>query len=533
MPLDARARLFEMHAIERLSACDASLFPDPAVAADRLGWIGSGARALHDAPELASIGALVSPGITDVVVLGMGGSSLAALVLSRTFGSAPGAPVVHVLDTTSPRQTTSLIDTLSPASTLVIVASKSGTTAEPLAQLELFRPWLVEALGDAAGSHLVATTDPGSPLEALALEAGFARVVHTPSDVGGRYASLTPFALLPAALAGIDIERLASTADAFEDACRVPSDDNPALALAGWMGDAYAAGRDKLTVICSSAMAAFGLWVEQLVAESTGKNGAGILPVLEDAPGLPAAHSTDRMTFVLRLEGDVDIAGMEERLPAGEPVFEVVVDDPYALAAEFVHWMWAVALFSALEGIEPFDQPDVESAKSATRALLASPVDATRVGPLSSLEIPTGDLASSVRALTRSAAENGYVAVLAYLPEDEELLGPLRAQCARLSALHRIPFTLQLGPRYLHSTGQYFKGGPRNGSYLIVSAGHCDSAQGPLLGLARLNAAQAAGDASALLAQARPRPVLSVVLDGETAGDLAPLIDALQKAGLD
>jgi glucose-6-phosphate isomerase len=488
---------------------------------------------MRDAPSLANAAALISSGTTDVVLLGMGGSSLAALVLSRTFGSAPDAPVVHVLDTTSPRQTTTLIDSLVPATTLVIVASKSGTTAEPLAQLEVFRPWLTAALGDAAGAHLVAITDPGSPLERLAHEEGFARVVHTPPDVGGRYAALTPFALLPAALAGIDIGRLASTAAAFEDACRVPSDDNPALALAGWMADAYAAGRDKLTVVCSPAMSAFGLWVEQLVAESTGKHGAGILPVLEDATDLAAAHSADRMTFVLRDASDERLAGLDARLPAGEPVFEVVVDDPYALAAEFVHWMWAVALFSALEGIEPFDQPDVESAKSATRTLLASGLDATPAGSLSTPEFAAGDLVSRVRALTCSAAGNGFVAVLAYLPEDDDLLRPLRAQCARLSALRRMPFTLQLGPRYLHSTGQYFKGGPRNGSYVVVSAGHCDSLRGPLLELARLNAAQAAGDASALLAHPRPRPVLSVVLDGETGADLAPLIDALEKAGLD
>lgn len=532
--MDARTRLVEMHAVERLAARDASLFADPAIAADRLGWVGAGAHAMESAPRLAALAAeLTRDGITDVVILGMGGSSLAALVLSRAIGSAPGAPEIHVLDTTSPRQTTALIDALTPATTLVIVASKSGTTAEPLAQLAIFRPWLTAALGGDAGAHLAAITDPGSPLEALAREEGFACVVHTPTDVGGRYSALTPFGLLPAALAGIGVERLAATAAALEDACRIGRDDNPALALAAWMADAYSAGRDKLTVVCSASLSSFGLWVEQLVAESTGKCGAGILPVLEDAPGLPAAHSTDRMTFVLREEGDEGLAGIESRLPAGEPVFEVVVDDPYAIAAEFVHWTWAVALFAALAGIEPFDQPDVEAAKAATRGLLANDIDAASADSLSTQEMSQGDLVERVRSLTRSAESNGFVAVLAYLPEDEELLGPLRAECARLSAIHRMPFTLQLGPRYLHSTGQYFKGGPRNGSFLIVTASRCDALTGPLLDLARLNAAQSAGDASALLAHPRPRPVLTVTLDCETAAGIAPLLDALGKAELE
>ena len=530
MPVDARARLVEMHAIERLGARDASLFADPALASQRLGWVGTGARAMQDVPALLKVAADLAPGITDVVILGMGGSSLAALVLARTIGSAPGAPAIHVLDTTSPGQTTTLLDALTPATTLVVVSSKSGTTAEPLAQLAVLRPWLAGALGDSANAHQLAITDPGSPLETLAGADRFARVVNAPPDVGGRYAALTPFALLPAALAGVDVERLASTAAAFENACLTARDDNPALALAAWMADAYDTGRDKLTVVCSPALAAFGLWVEQLVAESTGKRGAGLLPVLEESPGLSAAHSADRMTFVLRREDDEELAGIESRLPAGEPVFEVVVDDPYALAAEFVHWMWAVALFAAVEGIEPFDQPDVESAKTATRALLAKGPGAAGDGASSTPEMAQGDLASRVRALVRSVAGNGFVAVLAYLPEDDELLLPLRAECARLSEALKMPVTLQLGPRYLHSTGQYFKGGPRNGSYLIVTTGHCDGLVGPLLALADLKEAQAAGDAAALLAPARPRPVLTVSLKGETRDDLQPLLDALHEA---
>jgi hypothetical protein len=525
--VDARSRLIEMHAVERLAARDASLFADPELASRRLGWVDAGVRAVEAAPGLTSLASeLTAGGITDVVLLGMGGSSLAALVLSRTIGSAPGSPTLHVLDTTSPRQTTGLLDMLAPASTLVVVASKSGSTAEPLAQFEVFRTWLVADLGDAAGEHMAALTDPGSSLESLARAAGFAAVIGTPADVGGRFSALTPFGLMPTALTGIDAVRLAATASAFEDVCRAVSDDNPALALAAWMADSYASGRDKLTVVCSPALDAFGLWVEQLVAESTGKHDAGILPVIEESPGLPAAHSADRMTFVLREEGDDALAGFAGRLPAGEPVFEVVVDDAHMLAAEFVHWTWAVALFAALEAIEPFDQPDVEAAKAVTRSLLAGGAG-TGAGPALP-STPADEIESGIRALLAPIPDHGYLAVLAYLPEQDELLVPLRRACADLSVALRMPVTLELGPRYLHSTGQYFKGGPRNGACLIVTAHHCDALAGPLSDLARLNAAQAAGDASALRADGRP--TLTITLGGETLDDLRPLLDALTAA---
>jgi transaldolase/glucose-6-phosphate isomerase len=529
--VDARTRLTDMRAVERLAARDATLFADPAIASGRLGWVEASRRALAEAPGLVATAAeLTATGVTDVVVLGMGGSSLAALVLARDLGRAPGAPAVHVLDTSSPSQTGALLDSLDPASTLVIVSSKSGTSAEPLALLDVFAPWLETALGAAAGDRLVAITDPGSPLETLARERGFARVVHTPHDVGGRYAALTPFSLLPAALAGIDVARLAATAGTLEDACAVPSDANPALALAAWLGDAYGSGRDKLTVVCSPGLAAFGLWIEQLVAESTGKRGAGILPVLEAAPGLPAAHGADRMTFVLREADDEALAALPARLPDGEPVFEVVLDDPYSLAAEFVHWEWATALFCALEGIEPFDQPDVEDAKRATRAILSGgPASPAGEHP-SSPDPARRDLASSVRALARSAPSDGFVAVLAYLPEDERLLAPLREACAALSMGLRMPVVLQLGPRYLHSTGQYFKGGPRNGAYLIATSRHApDRAPSPgMRALSDLNDAQASGDASALLGLGLP--VLSVTLEDETPAGLGPLLASLGTA---
>jgi glucose-6-phosphate isomerase len=287
----SRTRLTQMHAVERLAAKDAALFFDRTIAADRLGWIDSPSSALEGAPALAGFAQeQAASGTADVVVLGMGGSSLAPLVLSRVFGHAAGRPALHVLDTTSPGQVSALLASLDPATTLVVVSSKSGTTVEPLSLAAIFHEWAEARLGAAAGQRFLAVTDSGSPLEDLASSKGFAKVFLAPADVGGRYSALTEFATVPAALSGVDVSRLASAAVATADACSVDVPDNPGAALAAWLADAYADERDKLTLVVSEQYAAFGLWLEQLVAESTGKRGAGLLPVLEDSPGDPAAH---------------------------------------------------------------------------------------------------------------------------------------------------------------------------------------------------------------------------------------------------
>ncbi|HEY5506203.1 MAG TPA: transaldolase, partial [Coriobacteriia bacterium] len=422
--MDSRDRLIGLHAVERLAARDASLFTDPELAADRLGWVGLPAQAEARAAEFGLIAeAAVADGITDVVLLGMGGSSLAPLVLTSSLPPSPGYPRLHVLDTTSPRRTIALLGELVPASTLVIVSSKSGNSVEPRTLAAIFGAWLAEALGGEAMAHMMAITDPGSPLATFAREQGFAATVLAPSDVGGRYSALSPFAMLPAALTGIDVASLAATAAVMEAACARPGEDNPALALASWLTDGLDAGRDKLHIVCSREIDCFGLWAEQLVAESTGKSGRGILPVLEAAPGLPASHGSDAMTFVLRLEGDTGLAPLADALPDGEPVFEVVVDDTYALAAEFVHWEWAVALLCAVSGIECFGQPDVEGSKARTLAILrhedplpTSAVLEGGIGLAASPGILAHDLAGAVAGLLARLPDRGYLALLAYLP---------------------------------------------------------------------------------------------------------------------
>lgn len=535
---DSRTRLIELRAAERLSARDASLFADPVIAADRLGWVGAPALAAAGAHAGAGFAAIVKTrGITDVVLLGMGGSSLAPLVLSRAIGGAPGFPTLHVLDTSSPDQVSALLAVLRPATTLVIVASKSGTTIEPLSLAAVFGSWMRPELGDDTSSHFAAITDPGSPLEALATAEGYAAVIHAPADVGGRYAALTPFSTVPAALIGVDVDRLIAAAGEAEDTCRTSGSDNPALALAAWMADAYTGGRDKLTLVCSPAIASFGLWVEQLIAESTGKSGRGVLPVLEVAPGDPAAHGADRLTFVLRSASDDSLASLVSALPTGEPVFEVILEDVHDLGREFVRWEWAVALFSVLEGIEPFDQPDVEGAKATTRAILAG----TRTAPEPSLieggiaitRLPgsdAGDLTEAISALLAHARAGSYLAVLAYLPEDEALLAPLREACAIVARAMKLAVTFELGPRYLHSTGQYHKGGPDGGIFLVVTA--CDSTDIPVdaqpFTLSDLHAAQAAGEVATLTSLGRP--VVAARLPHADAAGVHALAEALRSA---
>jgi glucose-6-phosphate isomerase len=515
--MDARTRLTDMDAVARLAARDVTLFADPAIAADRLGWVGLPAAALEDAEALEGLGtSLGRSGIRDLVLLGMGGSSLAPLVLGRVIGSAEGCPVLHVLDTTSPAQVADLLARLRPATTLVLVSSKSGTTIEPLSLAAVFAEWMEPVDDGETGLHFAAVTDPVSSLEEYAEENGFSAVFRAPADIGGRYAALTPFATVPAGMIGIDVARLARAGVEAEAACVVDDEENPGAALAAWLADAYEGGRDKLTVVASEALAPFGLWVEQLVAESTGKQGRGLLPVLEPG-GDPEAHDSDRMTFVLRTEHDESLASLPRRLPDGEPVFEVVMSDVYALGGEFVRWEWAIALFSALEGIECFDQPNVAEAKAATEAILSGERSAPEpqlhqggiavTARLPHIEKPDGvSLASTLTDLLRGAGPGDYLAVLAYLPEDETLLGPLRDACAVVAESRRMAVTLELGPRYLHSTGQYHKGGPATGRFIVVTSRATQDVRipGKPFTLAALQRAQAEGDLVTLMDHGRP-----------------------------
>lgn len=534
-------------AVRRLAAKDATLFSDDpeviAKVAKRLGWVGFAATTLAEAVPLAEAGkAARASGVTDIVILGMGGSSLAPLVLSRIIGNAPGGPSLHVLDSTSPYMFLRLQEQLIPETTLVLVSSKSGTTIEPSSLYGLFRVWFDSVLHEAAGEHFLAVTDPGSPLETLARKQGFAAVFPAPSDIGGRYSALTPFATVPASLIGIDVTRLARSAQDMERLCAADVDSNPGAVLAAWLAGAHAEGRDKLTFVASPPLAPFGLWVEQLVAESTGKQGTGIVPVLEAGRGDPEAYGPDRMVWVMRTPDDEELAALPGRLPAGMPCSEIVLEDVYDLGGEFVRWEMGVALAGHLLGIDPFDEPNVAEAKRATSQILdgslKAPQPQMQIGETHiTSDLPAApaselaNLAAALEALLDGAGPGSYLAVLAYIPEDEELVMPLTEALAALARARQLACCLEIGPRYLHSTGQLHKGGPPTGRFLIITARDMvgPTVPGETFTLAQLHRAQAEGDYVTLTKHGLP--VVRVDLLEPAHGPLRLIAETLRGLG--
>ncbi|MDY0340853.1 MAG: glucose-6-phosphate isomerase [Coriobacteriia bacterium] len=544
----ARDRLIESDAVRRLRDRDASLFSadlDQRIPImQRLGWTDLAAKATNRIPLLIALAeSIATEGATDILLLGMGGSSLAPLVMTRIIGPVPGNPCLHVLDTTSPVQTTELLDTLDPQTTYVVVASKSGTTIEPLSLYAVVRAWFEHSGMEkpAIGRRIIVITDAGSPLEKLRQRDMLRTVLTAPATVGGRYSALSLFGLAPAALAGVHLQSLVPRAQAMEAACGTPVDENPAALLAAWMADAWDAGRDKLTFVTSERYASFGLWAEQLVAESLGKDGIGIVPVLEPEPADPDAYGSDRAFVVLRFGDDTELSDWSRTTAAVHPVFELTVTDIFDIGAEFVRWEHAVALTSVLLGVNPFDEPSVTEAKQATSTILdggASEVP-TAAADLSGTWVtcagelacpsPSSRLATLRRALAALQPAD-YLALLVYAPDDPERLQPLQEACAAVSHATGHAVCLEIGPRYLHSTGQLHKGGPNTGVFILITAR--DRTDVPIpgkpFGLAALHRAQAEGDLMTLAHHGRR--VLRLDLPSTSPAALAALADEFTAA---
>jgi len=530
--------------VRRIWGRDATVWkPDGREISDRLGWLVSPETAGRMVPDLEAFAASVrGQGLTRAVVLGMGGSALAPEVYARLFPTGPGALELEVLDTTEPGTVAAAAARFAPAKTLFIVSSKSGTTAEILSLLSYFYDRVRMALGTGhAGGRFVAITDPGTPLEALARELRFRRAFSGQPDIGGRFSALSAFGLVPAVLKGIDLGRLLGPARSMADSCRVErAADNPGALLGAILGTAALAGMDKLTLLLPQRLRPLAGWLEQLVAESTGKEGRGIVPIVEDRPGPAGGYGTDRLF--------VEIGSSEgPRSPegSGSPLVRLVFDDPYDLAGQLFLWEFATAVAGRFLGINPFDQPDVEATKKRTHEVLAAGGGSLSSAAAADLPLFAGGLridrrdpaetaAAAVTRFLDSRREGDYIALLAYLPRTGAVEGLLSGLAASLRFMTGLPVTVGFGPRYLHSTGQLHKGDGNRGLFLmLVAAGLPEVGIPAVSGINRpaedfggLFRAQAKGDALAL--REKGRRVLTVEVASPFEAGIASLSSYLE-----
>jgi transaldolase/glucose-6-phosphate isomerase len=540
--------------IRKLWARDKSLW----TGADEDRWLGWLDAA--DDKEIACFTAFADEirgeGFTDAVLLGMGGSSLGPEVLATTFGPRSGWPHLRILDSTVPAQIKALESTINLDKTLFIVSSKSGSTTEPNALADYFFQRVTDTVGaGAAGRHFIAITDPGSSLEQRAREQQFRQSFYGVPSIGGRYSVLSPFGLVPAAIAGIDVVALMRSARLMVRSCGpdVPPVQNPGIALGIALGAAAAAGRDKLTILTAPEIAGFGAWAEQLFAESTGKNGKGFIPIDREPLATPVVYGDDRVFIDLRL-GEAPDPEHEHKLAAlqkaGHPVIRIALNTIDNIGQEFFRFEIATAIAGSVLGINPFDQPDVEASKIKTRELTlafektgALPSEAP-VCSEPSIKIYTDE--TNATALRKAGADssaeswlkahfsrvgNGdYVALLAYLAHDESNTAALQKLRLALRDRQHVATCLEFGPRFLHSTGQAYKGGPDSGVFLQITS---DDAQdlpipGRRASFGVIKAAQARGDFGVLVE--RGRRALRVHLDGDVQSGLAALEAAVQRA---
>ncbi len=489
--------------------------------ANRLGWLGSPALMASAIERITAAAAAVrQSGIDDVVLLGMGGSSLAPEVLRAVIGIQAGWPRLHMLDSTDPAAVRAVATT--PARTLFLLASKSGTTIEPNSLAAHFERVLKRAGISDWGSHFIAITDPGTALAERAKTERFRDVFINPADIGGRYSALSFFGLVPAALMGQDIAALTAWGSAMLEEAQspdLPVDQNAAVGLGLMLGAGAREGRDKLTLVVPPTLEPFGLWVEQLVAESTGKHGVGIVPIAGETLGGPAVYGQDRLFVRLRDQRSDD----ETQRDAGVeglgawPMATIAFPEPAALGAEFMRWEIATAVAGALLHINPFDEPNVQQAKDATKVLLdahqrdghfpASRADTTGAGITLTLttaartHLKTADASAFLTLLTAG----DYLATLAYLGPDTALAATLRRFRMAVRDWTSAATMEGYGPRYLHSTGQLHKGGANNGVFIIVTATPTDDLDIPdqPFSFGTLESAQARGDFASLEASGR------------------------------
>ena len=518
----------------RLSSHDHTLWSnDPTEIADRLAWLTLPTDIQSQINPLADFAANVrADGYRHVVLLGMGGSSLGPEVIRQVI--APpfnGAyPNMLTLDSTVPAWVSATTAAINPARTLFIISSKSGTTTEPLVFYAYFRELVKSSMPNRhPGDNFVAVTDPGTPLERLARSEQFRHAFINDPNIGGRYSVLSLFGLVPAALMGVKSHRLIARALSMQQHCTpaIPTADNPGAWLGTVIGALAKHGRDKLTLVASEQISAFGLWVEQLLAESAGKNGTGIIPVAAEPLGRPNQYGSDRLFVQLRLaDDDSDEAGASDRAmaelnQAGHPVVRLELSDTYDLGAEFYRWEYATAIAGHILGIHPFDQPDVQGAKDRTVSVL------DRYQGDGQLPVLKTDNVASLSRLLASSNPGDYLAVMAYLPDAPGIADAIYRLRQRAMEQYGIATTAGYGPRFLHSTGQLHKGGPNTGIFLQLTQEHAADIEVPgwPFSFGILADAQALGDLQAL--RELHRRIVSIRLRGDPADAINRIADTL------
>ncbi|MGB7332280.1 MAG: bifunctional transaldolase/phosoglucose isomerase, partial [Terriglobales bacterium] len=546
--------------VRRLWQGDASLWTNEDEG-NWLGWLGITEVQIADIAKLKALAEEVkNAGFSDILLLGMGGSSLCPEVLSLTYPQTPGFPRLHILDSTDPAQIRSIESKINIAKTLFIVSSKSGSTLEPNIYKQYFFERVQQTVGaDKAGSHFIAITDPGSKMQQVGERDRFRHIFYGLPSIGGRYSALSNFGMVPGAAMGLDIGKFLQRTKEMVEACKAatPVEQNPGVMLGLIMGTAAKLGRDKITLITSPGIFDLGAWLEQLIAESTGKLGKGIIPVDRETLGAPEVYGNDRVFAYLHLEGasdpaqDAKVAALEK---AGQPVVRIAVSDTYSLGQEFFRWEIATAVAGSIIGINAFNQPDVEASKIVTKKLTseyeskgtlppekpiveeagfklftdeknaADLAKAASAGPASD-----GALKNYLRAHLARLGAGDYFALLGYVEmnaEHEALMHGLRMN---VRDRKRVATVLGFGPRFLHSTGQAYKGGPNSGVFLQIT---CDDAQdlpvpGQKYTFGVVKAAQARGDFQVLAD--RKRRALRVHLGSDVKAGLTKLAELVKQ----
>ncbi len=545
----ALADMASQRIVERIWQRDHTVWKSaPSEIANRLGWLDVAERTSEAIGEIEElVRSVQAEGYTEALLLGMGGSSLAPEVCRKTFGITPGYLNLAVLDSTHPEAVLAHADRLDLSRTLFVVSTKSGGTVETFSFFKFFYNRAAETLGNKrAGEHFIAITDPGSSLAGVAETLDFRKTFLNDPNVGGRYSAQSFFGMVPAALMGVDLRKLLQRVQDMSAACgpQVETANNPAAWLGAVLGELAKAGRDKVTLIISPQLASFGDWIEQLIAESTGKEGKGILPIVGESMGGRSVYGTDRLFVHLRLSGDdTYVVAIEALERAGQPVIRLDLRDEYDLGGQFFLWELATAVAGHRLGLNPFDQPNVEAAKTLARKMMAEYAEKATLPTLAPSLVDdnimvygdvTGQTAGAALTSFLQLARSGdYIAVQAYVQPTEEINEVLHALQIALRDRTGLAVTVGYGPRFLHSTGQLHKGDRGNGLFiqLTVDTPH-DVSIPDEPGLDRatitfgvLIAAQAMGDRQALIDAGRR--VIRFHLGTEAVGSIERLIGAL------